>query len=80
MSGKPTVEELGIDLDEVGWVRAGDQADALEVAILPEWVLVRETGPSSGPIHVFDHGEWSAFIQGVKAGEFDDVGSFPPAG
>lgn len=25
----------------------------------------------SGPVHVFSGVEWSAFIEGVKAGEFD---------
>ena len=35
MSSKPTVAELGIDLDAQEWQRSGDSDGAIEVAFVP---------------------------------------------
>ena len=35
MSSKPTVAELGIDLDAQAWQRSGDSDGAIEVAFVP---------------------------------------------
>jgi hypothetical protein len=35
MTRKPTVEELGIDLDSQKWQRSGDENGAIEVAFIP---------------------------------------------
>lgn len=45
----------------------------VEVAIKPEGVAVRDSkDPGKRPLF-FNHAEWTAFINGVKGGEFDLV-------
>ncbi len=34
-------------------------------------VGVRDTKLAASPVFVFDAGEWQAFVDGVKAGQFD---------
>ena len=68
---KPTVQDLGIDVDALDWRGAGDGDGDLEVAFSGEWVLVRAKG--GGQVLVFDHGEWDAFLKGARAHEFDDA-------
>lgn len=43
----------------------------VEVAIVPEGVAVRNSNDSSRVTTYFTHDEWRAFVQGVKAGEFE---------
>ena len=47
----------------------------VEVARLrSDWVGVRDTKDrGTGPVLVFDQAEWSAFLTGAKAGEFDSM-------
>jgi hypothetical protein len=63
---KPTVEELGIDLDSQKWQRSGDEDGAIEVAFIPgvaagpggtSWAEHAAGGPagSAGPA---DRTEW----------------------
>jgi Domain of unknown function (DUF397) len=40
-------------------------------------VAVRDSKVDEGPVLVYTPDEWSAFIEGVKAGEFDDVAVTP---
>jgi hypothetical protein len=42
----------------------------VEVAFLDEAVAVRDSKDKTGPVLVFAHGEWSAFVGGVVRGEF----------
>ncbi|NIH86659.1 DUF397 domain-containing protein [Amycolatopsis granulosa] len=37
----------------------------------PGLVGVRDTKLAASPVFVFDAGEWAAFLEGVKAGQFD---------
>jgi hypothetical protein len=69
---KPTVEELGIDLDELDWKRSGADEGAIEVAFVGEWTLLRTSGEL---VSVFDENEWACFLDGVKKGEFDGAAS-----
>lgn len=66
---KPTVHELGIDVDVLDWQASGDGPDRLEVAFAGDWVLLRTAAGSQ--VLVFDHGEWDAFVRGVKDLEFE---------
>ncbi len=62
------------DLSEARWVRsrACSTDGCVEVAHLAGGsVAVRDSKDESMPAHVFDREEWSAFITGVKNGEFD---------
>jgi hypothetical protein len=44
----------------------------VEAALSPVGgVLVRDTKDRSKPAHEYNYTEWKAFIDGVKAGEFD---------
>ena len=62
------------DLSEARWVRsrACSSDGCVEVAHLAGGsVAVRDSKDEGNPAHVFDREEWSAFITGVKNGEFD---------
>ncbi|TDC95715.1 DUF397 domain-containing protein [Actinomadura sp. 7K507] len=69
------MEELGIDPDTLDWKRSGADEDAIEVAFVGEWTLLRTSGDL---ISVFDEHEWSCFLDGVRNGEFDHAASIPP--
>jgi hypothetical protein len=46
----------------------------VEVAHLADGdVAIRDSKNAERPAHVFDRSEWSAFVVGVKNGEFDAV-------
>jgi uncharacterized protein DUF397 len=80
-SGKPSVTELGIDLDAPtsppapAWRRSGTGTGAIEVAFVEArgdtWVLMRVAGDPTGRVLVYDRHEWECFIDGAKKGEFD---------
>jgi hypothetical protein len=89
MTGKPTVEELGIDVAAQRWRRSGDGDGAIEVAMVgwhgqpapgegpagagADWVLMRVAGDPSGRVLVYNRHEWECFLDGVRNGEFDDA-------
>jgi len=45
--------------------------NCVEVNIRPVTVFVRDTKHRDQPYLAFTHEEWSAFLHGVKNGEFD---------
>jgi hypothetical protein len=62
------------DLSDARWIRSrACSADGcVEVAHLAGGnVAVRDSKDAGKPAHVFDREEWSAFITGVKSGDFD---------
>ena len=80
-AGKPTPEDLGIDLAAQRWSRSGTGAGAIEIAF-PEnpsrwtrgdWVLMRVAGDADRRTLVFDRNEWECFLDGARKGEFDDA-------
>jgi Domain of unknown function (DUF397) len=80
VTGKPTVENLGIDVAALSWQRSGDSAGAIEIAFAPgpggiagEWVLMRVAGDPAERVLVYDRHEWECFLDGVRKGEFDDA-------
>ena len=81
MTAKPTVSELGIDLDAQVWQRSGDGAGAIEIAVTrtgsaaspDQWVLMRVAGDPAHRVLVFDRHEWECFLDGARNGEFDDA-------
>ncbi len=88
MNSKPTLAELGIDLDAQAWQRSGDSDGAIEIAFVPavpgvagtshdggaaaQWVLMRVAGDPGGRVLVYDRHEWECFLDGARNGEFDD--------
>jgi hypothetical protein len=81
--GKPTVEELGIDVRAQDWQRSGGEAGSIEIAFVGfggavappegEWVLMRVADDPAQRVLVYDRHEWECFLDGVKNGEFDDA-------
>ena len=81
--GKPTVEELGIDVRAQDWQRSGGGAGSIEIAFVGfggaaapaggEWVLMRVADDPAQRVLVYDRHEWECFLDGVKNGEFDDA-------
>jgi hypothetical protein len=62
------------DLSEMRWLRsrACSSDGCVEVAHLADGsVAIRDSKDVRKAAHVFDREEWSAFITGVKNGEFD---------
>lgn len=88
MTAKPTVSELGIDLAAQAWHRSGHGDGTIEVAFTraghphagdrAEWVLMRVAGDPDQRVLVFDRHEWECFLDGARAGEFDDAAVHGP--
>jgi Domain of unknown function (DUF397) len=84
---KPTVAGLGIDVGAQDWQRSGDDEGAIEIAFVRPgaapaaggrgrgvtWILMRVAGDPDGRVLVYDRNEWECFLDGVRAGEFDDA-------
>ncbi|MFI5936693.1 DUF397 domain-containing protein [Actinoplanes sp. NPDC051494] len=51
--------------------RSGAAGHCVEVAAASSTVFVRDSKDVSGPVLDFDQEGWSAFLAGVRAGEFD---------
>lgn len=58
---------------EVAWQRSSkcEQGACTEVAFTAAGVLVRDGKDSDGPVLRFTREEFAAFVEGIKAGEFD---------
>jgi hypothetical protein len=50
-----------------------DGMNCVEVAAVDGGIDVRDSKDPAGPVLHFTHGEMLAFLQGAKAGEFDDL-------
>lgn len=62
------------ELAAASWFKASRSAngsDCVEVAHLPRGTAVRDSKDPGGPVHFFAAGEWGAFLDGVRKGEFD---------
>jgi hypothetical protein len=42
----------------------------VEIAVLDGQIAVRDSKDRNGPILLFTHAEWDAFLNGVKSGQF----------
>lgn len=51
--------------------RSANIADCVEVARTPDRVLARDSTNPNGPRLEFTRASWSAFLDAVKAGDFD---------
>jgi Domain of unknown function (DUF397) len=71
MRGTPSVDGLagGVWRKAARSNTVGNQC--VEVAHLREGIAVRDSKDPEGPKLLFTAGEWEAFIDGVKGGEFD---------
>lgn len=62
------------DTSNAAWItsRTCNNSACVQVAYLPGgMVAVRDSKDTAKAAHIFDGAEWTAFLAGVKAGEFD---------
>jgi Domain of unknown function (DUF397) len=60
--------------DGTAWRKSrasGASGNCVEVALTSTGIWVRDTKDRPGPVLRFTELEWDAFLQGVRAGEFD---------
>ena len=66
---------INVDLENADWrksSRSGPYTDnCVEVAFVGEAIAVRDSKDPRGPVLLFTAGEWDAFVDGAKEGEFD---------
>ncbi|NUR60747.1 MAG: DUF397 domain-containing protein [Catenulispora sp.] len=63
---------------QLAWRKASASAgngQCVEAAPLADGVAVRDSKDPLGPILRFTAQEWATFLNGAKAGEFDDLAS-----
>jgi Domain of unknown function (DUF397) len=63
-----------MDLTRAAWhksTRSSGNGNCVEVAVVDDTVGVRDTKNREGGMLVFTAAEWSAFLSGMKSGEFD---------
>ncbi len=69
------IKGMRVDLDNALWrksARSGPWTDnCVEVAFVDGAVAVRDSKNPDGPVLIFTSGEWDAFVDGAKDGEFD---------
>lgn len=63
-------------IEQATWRRSSlcVNAGCVEVGAAGGHVLVRDSKADASPVLVYTVDEWRAFLAGVKAGEFDDLG------
>jgi hypothetical protein len=71
--GQPPPKQRGIE--PLGWVKSSlsyANGNCVEIAELPDKTIAMRTNTDiSGPVMKIPPGEWHAFINGVRNGEFD---------
>ena len=64
------------DFSRVTWRKSsrskdGHEGECVEVAELPDRVVMRDSKDPTGPILAFTNTEWSAFLSGIRVADFD---------
>jgi hypothetical protein len=66
---------LRVNLEGAIWQKSNRSGpysdDCVEVAFVDDAVAVRDSKNQDGPVLLFTHSEWDAFVAGAKDGEFD---------
>ena len=66
---------LRVDLSRAVWRKSkasGTYGDnCVEVAFIDDAIALRDSKHAEGPVLLFTQGEWDAFVDGAKDGEFD---------
>jgi Domain of unknown function (DUF397) len=75
LTGGSPSEGVHMQAGEQGWrtsTFSGESGNCVEVKPIGGAFAVRDSKTQDSPILVFSAAEWSAFTQGVRAGEFDN--------
>jgi predicted secreted Zn-dependent protease len=66
---------IAFDRDRVSWRKAtrSGSGNCVQVAVVEGLVLVRNSRNPDGELLTYTPGEWHAFLDGAKQGEFDDL-------
>jgi hypothetical protein len=66
-------------METTRWIKSSlsfSNSNCVEVASLPDGEIgVRHSKDPEGPVLRFTAGEWSAFLDGARNGEFDSFGA-----
>ncbi len=64
---------LDLDLSSAVWRKStlSGTNGCVEVAFIDGHAIVRDSKDRRGSVLLFTHGQWAAFIGGVRNGEFD---------
>nr|WP_205861219.1 DUF397 domain-containing protein [Planosporangium flavigriseum] len=66
---------MRVNLDGAQWHSSdhgGPRSEnCVEVAFVDGGIAVRQSNNPDGPVLLFTRGEWDAFVEGAKDGEFD---------
>lgn len=73
ITGRELLEER--NMEQSCWVKSSFSYanGCVEVGPGVDHVHVRDSKDPNGPVLTFNETEWSAFLAGVRAGEFDQV-------
>jgi hypothetical protein len=74
MSRKMTLSEA--ERQGLAWLKAQSSTpngQCLEIASTPGKIVIRDSKDPDGPILVYTPGEFIAFLEGAKNGEFDSL-------
>ncbi len=60
---------------ELSWrvARLCNGGACVRVAVDGETVLIGDTKDPDGPVLAYSRTEWSAFVEGIRQGDFDDL-------
>lgn len=48
-----------------------ENGSCVEIAVFEDQVAIRDSKDEHGPMLLFTHQEWQAFLNGARGGEFD---------
>jgi hypothetical protein len=68
------IKGLHVDLTTAQWfksTKSGGNDSCVEVAMVGDAIAVRDSKNPTGPALIYTSDEWTAFLAGVKDGEFD---------
>lgn len=72
-----TVADVSVTLGDIPWRKSrasNPQGNCVELAAMPDGgVAVRHSRAPGGPALIYSRGEVRAFLDGLHAGEFDDL-------
>jgi len=62
-------------LDALVWksARSCTGGNCVQVAVAGDVIALRDSKNQDGAVLIYSTDEWTAFVEGVKSGDFDDI-------